>query len=245
MKVLDLSTYQKNIDFDKIVKEGIEGVILRCIVKDGRTDSCFEKFYEKAVSRGLKVGCYTFSYDLSADSATSRALATVKAMKGAAFDLGFWLDLEWSTQRSYCDSALLLDIINEYKRVITNAGYKFGIYCNQDWYKHTIPQVAKNNPFWIARYPYGDSILQPSFTPLDTYKPTYCTTLYGWQYSSHVSIGGYNVDCSMWYADGTSKTYTPDTIGLQQYLNDNYDTNLVVDGKLGKKTYKAILDNLK
>ena len=45
-------------------------------------------------------------------------------------------------------------IIKSFREVIEKAGYKFGIYSNDDWYRNVIPEDSKSNTdFWIAAVP--------------------------------------------------------------------------------------------
>lgn len=242
MKVLDLSSYQKNIDFNKIKEAGVEGVILRCVVKDGSVDKCFNDFYNKAKSLGLHIGAYTYSYDLTIADAMKRAYATQDAMKDKTFDLGFFLDLEYAQQRQCLTKEEIHRIIFTYK---SNLQCRVAVYCNLDWYKNVITNTDKNEYwFWIARYPSTQSI-KVNQNPDNKWKPNVKNML-GWQYSSKCNVSDMYVDISEWYENITGEhVYDATVSGIQELLNDKYNAGLKVDGKYGKLTNKAIIDNLK
>ena len=243
MKVLDLSHYQKDIDFDLIVKNGVKGVILRCITKSMGKDVSFEKFYKLAKEKGLLVGAYTYSYDLNTTDAMARACATRQVIQGKDLELGFYLDLEWNKQRELTSRQLHL-IILSYESILKN----ISIYCNLDWYKNVIrSDDKKTHSFWIARYPSTKEI-NLLYTPNADKKPN-VENMIGWQYSNSCNVGGILCDVSLF--DDTNivnkqvDVHTSYTKELQSVLNSRYDLNLVVDGILGKNTYKSIIDNLK
>ena len=65
-KVIDVSYVQKNVDWTKVKKAGIDGVIIRCgfrAYKSGRCteDAMFSRHLKGAKEAGLKIGVYFFS----------------------------------------------------------------------------------------------------------------------------------------------------------------------------------------
>ena len=83
----------------------------------------------------------------------------------------------------------------QFEKIITAAGYKFGIYCNVDWYLNVICSHLKKYDFWIARYPASDN-----GTLQERLRPDFGV---GWQYSSKAKIPGISgtVDRNIFYKD--------------------------------------------
>lgn len=124
----------------------------------------------------------------------SEARKVVSVLNGRKLQYPVWLDLEYNNQRSL-GAENIHKMAEAFEKIITAAGYKFGIYCNVDWYMNVICSHLKKYDFWIAHYPANDDgwlqeRLRPDFGV-------------GWQYSSKAKIPGINgtVDRSVFYKD--------------------------------------------
>ncbi len=91
-------------------------------------------------------------------------------------------------------------------KIVEAAGYKFGIYCNVNWYTNMICSHLKKYDFWIARYPASDNGIV-----VERLRPDFGV---GWQYSSKAVIPGIStkVDRSVFYKDYAAETKKEDTI---------------------------------
>ena len=192
---------------------------LRITEKSNARDSQFENNYAGCIQHGIPVGVYKDSYALTVAEIQQEAEKVVDVLDGRPLDFPVWLDLEWSEQRALSESALTT-LIKTFWSVITTAGYKFGIYCNMDWYNNVIPEDAKGKyDFWIARYPANDDgWLQERLRP---------SVGVGWQYSSKAKIPGISgyVDRDVFYKDYSEKEEEP--MGLWE------KTKQLVDDKVG------------
>ena len=184
---LDLSAYQKNVDFKKVKKVGIDFVILRTILSNKNLDSCFNKYYEECVKNGIAVGAYYFPYADTYESSKAKAKLVIDALKGCHLDLPIFLDLE-ETNLKQMD---VTPIIEGAKEVIEKAGYRFGIYCNVDWYKNVkgIKECIEKYdiPLWVARYPANDNTIRSN------YKPNVGECI--WQWTSYGNVNGVEGRC--------------------------------------------------
>lgn len=181
---VDLSSYQGTPDFKLIKADGNDFVILRLITKDGSVDDSFYYNFEQCKKYGLAVGVYIFSYDLTEKDSRNRSIKGIEALSGEYLELPFFIDLELSTQK-YCEN--MYDIIDGFRCEVEKAGYRFGIYCNQDWYKN-VPDIRKfNYPLWIARYGKNDGSLK------EKYKPNCGEAI--WQYTSNAVVSGISGRC--------------------------------------------------
>ena len=195
IKGIDVSSYQGNIDWAAVADYGMGFAILRITEKNNKVDSKFEQNYKGCIKYNIPVGVYKYSYALTVADVQKEAQTVIDVLDGRKLDFPIWLDLEDSTQRSLSTS-MLDTLIKTFWSVVTAAGYKFGIYCNADWYDNVIPESAKSKyDFWIARYPSDDDgWLQ------ERLRPSYGV---GWQYSSKAVIPGIpdKVDRNVFYKD--------------------------------------------
>ena len=75
---IDVSSHQKDIDWDKVKEAGIEFVYIRCGYRGYQTgllntDEMFYDHYNGAKEAGLKVGVYFFSHAINIDEAIEEA----------------------------------------------------------------------------------------------------------------------------------------------------------------------------
>lgn len=226
IKGIDVSSYQGDIDWAKVKTSGIEFAILRITQKAG-IDSCFEKNLTGCKANGIPVGVYKYSYALSASEIKAEAEGVVEVLAGRGLDFPVWLDLEWNNQRESLTRDELSAMIKTFRAVIVAAGYKFGIYCNVDWYENVIPEDCKSYEFWIARYPAADT-----GTVEERLRPTYGV---GWQYSSKGTVPGISgsVDMDVFY-----KNYKEDiTMGLWSKTKALLDEQI---GYMEKKSAESL-----
>ena len=218
IKGIDVSAYQGDIDWKTVADYGMGFAILRITEKGNKLDSRFEENYQGCKQYDIPVGVYKYSYALSVAEIQAEAQNVVDVLDGRELQFPVWLDLEDASQRSLSDSTLMT-MIKTFWSVVTAAGYKFGIYCNMDWYDNVIPEEAKSKyDFWIARYPANDNgWLQ------ERLRPSYGV---GWQYSSKATIPGIptKVDRNVFYKD-----YKEDNANMakaqiiQSVINDAVD----------------------
>lgn len=199
IKGIDASSYQGDIDWETVADYGMDFAILRITEIGNKTDSKFERNYKGCVDNGIPVGVYKLSYAESVAEIQKEAETVIDVLAGRKLDFPVWLDLEYSEQREMSES-MLSTMIKTFWSVATAAGYKFGIYCNMDWYNNVIPEDAKGKyDFWIASYPANDDgWLQERLRP---------SVGVGWQYSSKAKIPGISgyVDRDVFYKDYKDK----------------------------------------
>lgn len=239
IKGIDVSAWQGHIDWKTVADYGMGFAILRITEKGNKVDSQFENNYSGCIQNGIPVGAYKYSYALSVAEIQQEAEKIIDVLDERSLDFPIFLDLEWSKQKELSKSALTT-MIKTFWSVVTAAGYKFGIYCNVDWYENVIPDALKDKyDFWIARYPANDDgWLQERLRP---------SVGVGWQYSSKAKIPGINgnVDRDVFYKDYTDKE-EDEHMGLWErtkqlldaqvgYLEKRSNSNL--DSKTGNAGY--------
>lgn len=251
MKGIDVAKWNGVIDWKKVKEDGVQFAILKVINKQCKTEDAFNRNYAGALSVGLPIDVYNYSYATSVSKATSDAKAVLSSIKGNKIGT-VWLDVEDKIQMNL--GMTLIDIINAYKYIIEKAGYGFGVYTGLSFYNTLIKPYHSflDCKFWIARYPSG-AVVDLQFEPSESKKPNIIHALWGWQYTSTGKVNGIsgNVDLDIRYNDpakdniaypvlrkGSSGVYVE---VLQKKLNDA-GYNLAVDGDFGKKTFDAVKD---
>lgn len=194
VKGIDVSAWQGQIDWKTVAAYGMDFAILRITEAGNVIDKHFERNYTECQKYNIPTGVYKYSYAMTIAEIQSEARKIVSVLNGRKLQYPVWLDLEHNNQRSL-GAENIHKMAEAFEKIITAAGYKFGIYCNVDWYMNVICSHLKKYDFWIARYPANDDgwlqeRLRPDFGV-------------GWQYSSKAKIPGINgtVDRSVFYKD--------------------------------------------
>ena len=191
-KGIDVSCFQKNLDYAAIKRAGADFAILKIIRKDLNKDQMFETHYAGFTQVGLPVFCvYNYSYATTVDKARTDANMVIKHLEGRK--KAVCLDVEDNVQKGLGKG--LIDIINAYKEVIESAGLPFLLYTGMSFYNTFIKPFEsklKCKDIWMARYNLGDTIMSFSQDPNEAKKPM--ENLVGWQYTSKGRIDGYNGD---------------------------------------------------
>lgn len=187
---IDVSHYQKDIDWKKVVDSGKKFAILKCMyeAQSHRKDECFEENYRKCGIYGISRGVYIFIASSSIADPEGDAKALLKHLADRPLEYGIWLDYESSVLRSQ-GKKKIEEMTYIYANLFRSAGYYTGIYCNKDWYDNVITDRLKADfEFWIARYPRNDS---GQYNPQSSLRPSYRTAV-AWQYSSKGCVDGIN-----------------------------------------------------
>lgn len=194
-KGLDISSYQKEINFDEI-KSKVDFLILRAGFTgwggDGTNknkDSCFENFYSKSKARGIPVGAYWYSCANTYEKGKAEAEYLYNnCLKGKQFEYPIYMDVE-EDRHQQVGKSRMADAIKGFCEYLENKGYYVGIYANSNYFNNFI-DTAKLSMYdkWLAVWTSN----KPSFKYGD----------YGlWQNSSSGYISGMRVDTDYAYKD--------------------------------------------
>lgn len=240
IKGIDVSAHQGKINWDTVANYGMDFAILRITEVSNVIDSQFENNFAGCNKRKIPVGVYKYSYASTVFEAQNEARKVISVLNGRKIQFPVFLDLENHRQR-VLGAESIHNLAEAFREIIVAAGYKFGIYCNEDWYMNVICSHLRKYEFWIAHYPGNDNgwlqeRIRPSFGV-------------GWQYSSKAKIPGINrsVDMNVFYKDYRDSGQKGETAvsktKLQKFteLGDYYASN---DGYLEKKS-NAYLDDFK
>ena len=193
---LDISTYQKGIDFDCIKKAGVQFLILRAGYTgyggDGtgkHIDDTFEDFYVKAKDRNIPVGAYWYSCANTYEKGKAEAEFMLKwCLPGKKFEYPIYIDVE-DTHWQVNNKTGVTEAINGFCETLENKGYYVGVYASDiSGFKDKMNIQDVRFDKWVARY--GS-------------KPQYVQDYEIWQNGSEAHIDGYsgNLDNNIGYVD--------------------------------------------
>lgn len=193
-KGIDISSYQKGINFDAI-KSSVEFAILRAGFTGWGTgvsynkDSCFEDFYSKAKARGIPVGVYWYSCANTYEKGKAEAEYMYNhCLKGKQFEYPVCIDVE-ENRHQMVGKTKVADAIRGFCEYLESKGYYVSIYANSNYFNNYIDTAS------LSRYDKWLAVWTSS-------KPSFKYGEYGmWQNSSSGSVGGMRVDTDYAYKD--------------------------------------------
>lgn len=195
VKGLDISSYQKGINFDAI-KSSVDFLILRAGFTgwggDGTNknkDSCFEDFYRQAKAKGIPVGAYWYSCANTYEKGKAEAEYLYNnCLIGKQFEYPICMDVE-ENRHQQVGKAKMAEAIKGFCEYLESKGYYVSIYANSNYFNNYI-DTAKLSMYdkWLAVW--------------TSNKPSFNYGEYGmWQNSSSGNVGGMRVDTDYAYKD--------------------------------------------
>ena len=191
-KVIDVASYQGNIDWDKVLTEGdVDGVILRIAAGATKEDVKLHQNVTELKRRNIPYGVYIYSYAENYFEGRIYADFVLNSMRKYNMNptLGIYLDLERNSITEYMGVKEYEQVTRGFMEVMQNAGYKdlAKIYTYTSYANTALnSEYLRNQIDWIAQYNH-----------YCLYKGTYK----GWQYTSTGQIPGIkgNVDVNVWF----------------------------------------------
>ena len=211
---IDVSGYQKDIDWQKVKDAGIDFAILKigninAHEPDGwYTDSRFQRNLSECERLGIPYGVYAYSYAKNADDAVKGADHIIALLRGHNPTLPVYLDLEDNSIKDTDHASIAKAFCN----TISAAGYTPGIYASASWFKNILTDPCFSNSgwnIWTAQYWYGQR-----YDASLGLGPEYPAKFDCWQYSILSTVPGIDGHCDInyWYKEGFSssngKTYS-------------------------------------
>jgi len=195
---IDVSRYQKEIDFNQVKDQGIEFVMIRVGARGYKTgtlsiDEYFERNLAAANEAGLDVGLYFYSQAINTAEAEEEANLVLNAIGENKITYPIAFDMEYVDN----DTARIDTLTKDEKTVITaafvnkikEAGYRPMIYGNKEWLLKRI-DISKfdQSSFWLAE---------------EDKEPDYPYTYDMWQYTTEGEVYGIDgaVDLNICFVD--------------------------------------------
>lgn len=191
---VDVSSYQTDIDWEKVKESGIDFAMVRVGYRGWSSgeldlDDCFKEHIEGALAAGLDVGVYFFSQALTVDEAIEEAHYTIEQIKD--YDISCPVVFDWeeveaeNARTNEMNMRILTSCAEAFCRTVEDAGYEGGIYFNQAYgYEQLNLYSLKDYTLWLAEY--ADY-------------PTFLYDFQMWQYTNEGKVPGIegNVDLNI------------------------------------------------
>ncbi len=153
---IDVSSWQGDIDFEKIKEAGVEFIIIRV----GSQNASLEYFVDKKFDQNVKlanqynipVGLYFYSYADSIDAARKEAKWVLKQIKDYKIELPIAFDWEeWNNFNDYHLSFFeLSSMADAFIREVEKAGYQGMLYSSKNYLENI--WFPTNHGIWLAHY---------------------------------------------------------------------------------------------
>ena len=176
LKGIDVSSHNGEINWN-ILKSQINFAIIRLGYGDNvisQDDRYFQKNVKGCIDNNIPFGVYIYSYakNLAGSESIQSEIDHTKRMLSQISQKPFcvYIDMEDDTT-IYLQKLMLTNFALEFCKQITQAGYKAGVYANENWFKNYL------NPSTIASY--GYSIWCAKYS---SYKPVISSNYDIWQY---------------------------------------------------------------
>ncbi len=160
---VDVSTYQKEIDWQAVAGDGIDFAMLRLGYR-GYTegglfmDQTFEANLHGALDAGLDVGVYFFSQAITPQEAEEEADYVLSAIEG--YDITCPIAFDWepitpgsSARTDSLSNSTLVQCAGAFCARIKEAGYQPAVYFNQSlgYLRYDLRELTEYN-LWLAEY---------------------------------------------------------------------------------------------
>ena len=164
IKGIDVSTFQKEVDWEQVKADGVQFAILRAGFGDGNQDAMFESHIKGALEAGLDVGVYWFLYPTSAAEARQEAQKCLKILEPYKGKINYpiYADYEYDSDRYAGEQGVTVtkafrtDCITAFCEEIERAGWYAGWYANLDYIRNKVDMTRLSRyDLWLADYTGG------------------------------------------------------------------------------------------
>lgn len=194
---IDVSKWNKEIDWEKVKAAGVDFAIIRCGYRGSKTGSLVEDPYfikniEGAQTAGIKVGVYFFTQATTEIEAVEEASMVLMLCKGYKLALPVFIDTEGAGGDGRADGLSVESrtaVCEAFCRTVENAGFNAGVYASKNWFENNLnTEHISDYTIWLAQY-----------SRRATYEGDYDL----WQYTSAGTVDGIGtrVDLNLCYQD--------------------------------------------
>jgi GH25 family lysozyme M1 (1,4-beta-N-acetylmuramidase) len=194
-KGLDVSVYQRDIDWNKI-KLNFDFAIIRMGFGKNGVDKYWDINYANAKAAGVPIGTYLFSYANNEADSAEEAQNALSLLNGKQFEWPIFYDIEGDAANSKVNEKF-----KTFCDILSKANYLCGLYSGASRLNSKYNDDIKDNyPIWVAHW----GVEQPKYSKQ-----------WGiWQYTSKGKVDGIKGNVDLDYA----QIYYPDMI-MSQHLN--------------------------
>lgn len=192
---IDVSKWNKEIDWEKVKAAGVDFAIIRCAYRGSSTgalveDPYFKKNIEGATKAGIQVGVYFFTQAVNVTEAMEEASIAVSLVKDYPIAYPIFIDTEGAgtnARAANLDVETRTEVCRTFCETVEAAGYNGGVYASKNWLNKNLNTGKLSNYYtWLAEYK-GEA----------TYEGNYDF----WQYTSGGHVDGIDgrVDLNVGY----------------------------------------------
>ena len=194
---IDVSKWNKEIDWEQVADSGVEFVIIRCGYRGSNSgylveDPYFEQNIRGAKNAGLKVGVYFFTQAIDVTEAVEEASIALTLCEEYELDYPIFIDTEGAGgngRADNLDAVTRTEVCDAFCRTIESSGYRAGVYASCNWFNNNLISDGLGHHYiWLAEY---------------RKVPQYNGKYDMWQYTSKGSVAGIdgNVDLNIGYIE--------------------------------------------
>ncbi|MCI6713537.1 MAG: hypothetical protein MR523_01130 [Lachnospiraceae bacterium] len=213
---IDVSKWNKEIDWQAVKEEGIEFAIIRCGYRGAASgalviDPMYEENIKGAIDAGIPVGVYFFTQAINEVEAVEEASMVIRLIEDYDVDYPVFLDSESAGGKGRADMLDAEERTNVHEaflETVSAAGYETGIYASKNWLNDRINMTDLSTyKTWLAEY---------------TDVPSYDEYYHMWQYTSKGTVDGIEtqVDLNLCYMSiDTSINHSKGAAGYSGVVN--------------------------
>lgn len=181
---IDVSKWNKEIDWEAVAEEGVKYAIIRCGYRGSSSgalveDPYFEKNIIGAMDAGVKVGVYFFTQAINEVEAVEEASMVLELIKDYNMDYPVFIDTEGAGgngRADFINTAQRTAVCRAFCETIEGAGYDAGVYASRNWYNKQLGvEELEKYVIWLAEY---------------AEEPKYNRRYDMWQYTSSGELSG-------------------------------------------------------
>ena len=158
---IDVSTHQKQVDWQQVKDAGIEFVMIRLGYRGTEQgglypDELYQQHYEGARAVGLKIGAYFFSQAICPEEAVEEAEFALSLAENWHLDMPLVYDWELvgaNSRAAGITPQTLTDCVNAFCQRVESAGHTPMVYFNADQAREMLYlDQLLSYPYWLALY---------------------------------------------------------------------------------------------
>lgn len=192
---IDVSKWNKTIDWEEVKDAGVEFAIIRCGYRGASSgalvlDPMYERNIKGAIDADIPVGVYFFTQAVDEVEAVEEASMVISLIEEYDVDYPVFLDSEsagGSGRADWLDADKRTSVHKAFLETIAAAGYETGVYGSRNWLEEEVDMKALSAyKTWLAEY---------------AEVPAYGEYYHMWQYTSKGTVDGIDtkVDLNLCY----------------------------------------------
>ncbi len=173
VKGVDISVFQRGIDYNVLVNDGIKFAIIRAGINRSE-DTALDEHVRGCLAAGIDVGYYWYSYARSVEDAEREAVECVKAIsKFRRPTYPVFFDAEQSNIAQSLGRTKMTEVALAFVEKMEQSGYPSGVYANPAWMENYYNKatIIKKTDIWLAYWTWNPN--KPS-------KYNYAQTIWQW-----------------------------------------------------------------